>query len=118
MVCSVWNGLDAAGRVSCADGFKTKSAGCNSAQDRIGVENVLRPQYMTYISDNLGSSYNKNSMVPEGVKQEGFEMVDNLGPRTQWSDLTGSNGGQMNSQVYPTTCNPSPYDAYSKSIGI
>lgn len=119
MVCSVWNGLDAAGRVSCADGFKTKSAGCNSAQDRVGVENVLRPQYMTYISDNLGSSYNKNYMIPEGVKQEGFEMVDEKGfSRMQLNEITGSTGGQLNSQVYPATCNPSPYDAYSKSIGI
>jgi hypothetical protein len=119
MVCPVWNGLDAAGRVSCADGFKTKSSGCNSAEDRVGVENVLRPQYMTYISDNLGTSYNKNSMVPDGVKQEGFEMVDEKGfVRTQWSDITGSTGIDMNSIVYPGTCTPSPYDAYSKSIGI
>jgi len=116
LVCPVWNGLDAAGRVSCADGFKTKSAGCNSAQDRIGVENVQRPQYMQYISDNLGTAYNKNSMVQEGVKQEGFEIMSLENPRTQWSDITGSTGLDMNSTVYPSTCNPSPYDAYSQKI--
>jgi hypothetical protein len=120
MVCSVWNGLDAAGRVSCADGFKTKSAGCNSAEDRIGVENVLRPQYMTYISDNLGTSYNKNYNIPEGVKQEGFEMVDEKGfVRAQISDISGSAGFGIYSKVYPGTCNPNPYDFYSgNSIGI
>lgn len=118
LICPVWNGLDAAGRVSCADGFRTKTAGCNSAEDRIGVENVQRPQYMTYISDNLGSAYNKNSMVPEGVKQEGFEIMGLENARTQFSDITGSTGLDMNSTVYPSTCNPSPYDAYSKQIGI
>lgn len=124
MVCPVWNGLDAAGRVSCADGFKTKSSGCNSAEDRVGVENILRPAYFQYISDNLGSAYNKNYMVPEGVKQEGFEQEEEViktalkNPRTQFSDFTGSTGLDMNSTVYPSTCNPSPYDAYSKSIGI
>ena len=117
LVCPVWNGLDAAGRVSCADGYKTKSAGCNSAQDRVGVENILRPAYFQYISDNLGSAYNKNYNIPEGVKQEGFEMVDDKGfVRTQWSDLTGSTGLDMNSTVYPGSCNPSPYDIYSKKM--
>lgn len=118
MVCPVWNGLDAAGRVSCADGFRTKSAGCNSAEDRVGTENVLRPAYFQYISDNLGSAYNKNYNIPEGVKQEGFEIMSLENPRTQFSDITGSTGLDMNSTVYPSTCNPSPYDAYSKSIGI
>lgn len=118
MVCAVWNGLDAAGRVSCADGFKTKTAGCNSAQDRVGVENVQRPQYMQYISDNLGTSYNKNYKVPEGIKQEGFEMVDDKGfSRVQWSDLTGSTGMDMNSTVN-FNCNPNPYDIYSKKVGL
>lgn len=117
-VCPVWNGLDAAGRVSCADGFKTKTAGCNSAQDRVGVENVQRPQYMQYISDNLGTAYNKNYKVPEGIKQEGFEMVDEKGfDRVQWSDLTGSTGMDMNSTVN-FNCNPNPYDIYSKKVGL
>ena len=118
LVCPVWNGLDAAGRVSCSDGFMTKSAGCNSAEDRIGVENVQRPQYMTYISDNLGTAYNKNYMIPEGVKQEGFEIMSLEGnERPQVSEKTGSIGLDINSTVWPSTCKPSPYDAYSRSVG-
>tara|TARA_Y100000389_G_scaffold150211_1_gene149740 strand:- start:7566 stop:8255 length:690 start_codon:yes stop_codon:yes gene_type:complete len=55
MVCPVWNGLDAAGRQACPDSFMTKRAGCNSAQDRVVVENnVSRPQYMEYV--NLDAS--------------------------------------------------------------
>ena len=76
LVCPVWNGLDTAGRVVCADSFYTKREGCNSALDRVGVENVQRPQYMQYISDSLGNSYNNNSPTSEpatsAVGVEGF----------------------------------------------
>jgi hypothetical protein len=78
-VCPVWNGLDTAGRVACRDSFYTKREGCNSALDRVGVENVLRPQYMQYISSTLEASYNENSKVAppatSSVGVEGFEFV-------------------------------------------
>ncbi len=51
MVCPVWNGVDLAGRPVCADSFYTKRAGCNSAEDRVIVENaVSRPQYIEYLN--------------------------------------------------------------------
>lgn len=78
-VCPVWNGLDTAGRVACKDSFYTKREGCNSALDRVGVENVLRPQYMQYISDTLGMSYNDNSKVvapaTSSVGVEGYDYI-------------------------------------------
>ncbi len=78
-VCPVWNGLDTAGRVACKDSFYTKREGCNSALDRVGVENVLRPQYMQYISSTLEASYNQNSTVAppatSSVGVEGFEFA-------------------------------------------
>lgn len=53
MVCPIWNGVDTAGRAVCPDSFMTKRAGCNSAADRVVVENnVSRPQYMEYINLN------------------------------------------------------------------
>ena len=53
MVCPTWNGMDTAGRLVCPDSFFTKRAGCNSAQDRVVVENnVSRPQYMEYVNLN------------------------------------------------------------------
>lgn len=53
MVCPMWNGLDTAGRRACPDSFMTKRAGCNSAEDRVMVENnVTRPQYMEYLNLN------------------------------------------------------------------
>ncbi len=81
LVCPVWNGLDTAGRVACADSFYTKREGCNSAEDRVGVENIQRPQYMQYISDTLGNSYNNNSPTPEptssNVGVENFSYNNN-----------------------------------------
>jgi hypothetical protein len=83
LVCPVWNGLDTAGRVACADSFYTKREGCNSAEDRVGVENIQRPQYMQYISDSIGASYNNNSPTPDVAKNdiavEGFSYQ----PRSQ-----------------------------------
>lgn len=53
MVCPLWNGVDTAGRRACPDSFMTKRAGCNSAEDRVVVENnVSRPQYMELINLN------------------------------------------------------------------
>ena len=50
MLCPIWNGLDSAGRKVCADSFTTKSYGCNSALDRVAVENGQRPRYAEYVN--------------------------------------------------------------------
>ena len=118
LVCPVWNGLDTAGRVACADSFYTKREGCNSAEDRVGVENIQRPQYMQYISDSLGSSYNKNCPTTEPptseVGVEGF--MDFETKAKQYSDITGNFGNQLAHNVYPRTCSARRYDEYSDSI--
>uniref|UniRef100_A0A6C0KSK8 Uncharacterized protein n=1 Tax=viral metagenome TaxID=1070528 RepID=A0A6C0KSK8_9ZZZZ len=51
-LCPIWNGNDLAGRSVCLDSFYTKYAGCNSALDRIKVENFLRPAYMNYVTQS------------------------------------------------------------------
>ena len=49
MSCPTWSGFDLVGRKVCPDSFYTKSAGCNSAEDRVVVENnVSRPQYRVH----------------------------------------------------------------------
>ncbi len=50
MVCPLWSGFDSAGRPACWDSYNTKTAGCNSAADRVVVENSLRPQYIEYVN--------------------------------------------------------------------
>jgi hypothetical protein len=42
--------MDSAGRKVDANSFYTKYQGCQSANDRIVVENDLRPQYMEYVT--------------------------------------------------------------------
>ena len=51
-MCPVWNGQDLAGRQSGEYAFYTKVEGCNSAEDRIAVENTLRPQYTNFVTYN------------------------------------------------------------------
>ena len=50
MTCPIWNGMDITGRPVCADSFVTKMEGCNSAEDRIFIENGLRPRYTDFVT--------------------------------------------------------------------
>jgi hypothetical protein len=50
MSCPMWDGMDVSGRPVCADSFSTKMEGCNTAEDRIFVENNLRPHYSSYLT--------------------------------------------------------------------
>lgn len=50
MLCPPWNGVDTSGRAVCKDSYYTKTPGCNSAGDRVNVENSLRPQYIEYVN--------------------------------------------------------------------
>ena len=54
MMCPLWTGTDLAGRPVCEDSFYTKRAGCNSALDRIKVEDSLRPRYAEFLLDARG----------------------------------------------------------------
>ena len=118
LVCPVWNGLDTAGRLACANSFRTKREGCNSAQDRVGVENsVHRPQYMAYISSQVAANqYNNNYQVPEGVK-EGFGIDGMLGDAPHKKYVAGF-GQNLAGQVAPATCGYDRYDRYSQSQGL
>jgi len=120
LVCPVWNGLDTAGRVACSDSFYTKREGCNSAEDRVGVENIQRPQYMQYISDSIGASYNNNSPTPDVLKSdiavEGFQIQDFDTAAKDYSKITGNFGGQLAHNVYPRTCSHNSYDRYSENV--
>lgn len=78
MVCPVWNGRDTAGRQVCKDSFYTKRAGCNSAEDRVMVENSLRPQYYEYVnlsSEGVGGDmYSSKEMTHADVVKASKEM--------------------------------------------
>ena len=84
MVCPIWNGVDTAGRSVAPDSFYTKRAGCNSAEDRVVVENnVSRPQYMEYINLNAngvaGQIYgNTNGYQQTGARNHMLNDVEQL----------------------------------------
>lgn len=66
MVCIPWNGLNNKGQEVSPDSFYTKTPGCDSAEDRVMVENTLRPQYFSYVT--LGA---------QGVNGDLYGRADN-----------------------------------------
>lgn len=104
MVCPVWNGLDTSGREVCPDSYFTKRAGCNSAEDRVIVENNQRPQYMEYINlsaNGIDGSIYDNSMIytNSGLRTKAVQNAHNL---------SGSFGEQFGGSVVGS-CGYRPY---------
>lgn len=101
MVCSVWNGYDSAGRPVAADTFNTKEMGCNSAEDRIFVENYQRPRYVEYINLSAGGIdgefYGNNS----GNTMSQWDEMKAVSANRQANAITGSFGMQFGANVYP-----------------
>jgi len=105
-MCPMWNGFDSFGRPVCPDSFKNKSAGCNSAEDRIIVENhVTRPQYIPYINLNIEGvtgdfMYDKDlkMMHDKDSYYHGLRHVGGNGFGTQMSAFINQ-GGSCNQRL-------------------
>uniref|UniRef100_A0A6C0H2I3 Uncharacterized protein n=1 Tax=viral metagenome TaxID=1070528 RepID=A0A6C0H2I3_9ZZZZ len=107
MVCPIWNGMDTTGRSVCQDSFYTKRGGCNSATDRVDVENnVSRPQYMEYLTLSAngiaGNIYGSNEHSHESINRRA--QLDGV------NNITGNFGLQYGSTIQ-SRCG---YDAYNK----
>ena len=105
VMCPVWQGVDLAGRTVCPDSFYTKRAGCNSAADRVIVENQQRPQYFEYINlsdEGIRADIYKNNMYFQdaGVRDA---QLDNT------QRYTGTFNLQPSGQFEPT-CQPTARD--------
>lgn len=107
MMCPVWNGRDLAGREVCPDSFYTKRAGCNSAEDRVLVENnVSRPQYMEYITLSAnGIRGNVYKPTAHGVSavasaQNAVHQRDVAQSRTGGFGLVGGGDGTIEAQSH------------------
>lgn len=95
LLCPLWNNADTYGRWVNPDSFVTKTAGCNSADDRVRVENFLRPQYMEYVAlDAAGfrnpTLFNNNPPSQGGQIFEGYEptlLSNNRAKEALKSDL-------------------------------
>lgn len=125
MLCPLWNGQDSYGRFVHPDSYYTKNGGCNSAQDRVGVENFLRPQYMEYVAldaagfrspdmfgnpnDNSTSRYVNGQVVenfqaPKGYAQGNQLRIDSTSTQNQVNDyyrIVGSAGYQYGATNTP-----------------
>lgn len=109
MVCPIWNGFNNKGQRVCPDSFYTKSRGCNSAEDRVVVENNQRPKYFDYITLNAGglqgNIYGNDSAHVNAVARE--KMLDS---RYQ---ISGHFGNQWGADRRYTGCS---IDAYERAM--
>lgn len=105
MVCIPWNGYNNKGQKVCYDSWMTKTRGCNSANDRVEVENSLRPQYADYINLNVagiaGNIYGNESAHAAAGSANKWQESRN--------DISGSYGNQWGSNVYQT-CGVNAYE--------
>jgi hypothetical protein len=109
MVCPIWNGMDTAGRSVCPDSFYTKNAGCNSALDRVVVENaVSRPQYAEYIGLNVQGGLNGNIYGDTAPYQESVYRRQDLDNALK--NITGHFSSRFQGEIYPT-CGRNAYQA-------
>lgn len=109
MLCPIWNGHDLAGRPVCPNSFMTKSRGCNSAQDRVVVENnVTRPQYMSYIT--LSENGIIGEIYGDSTKQVNSQLRTNALDKVH--GLTGQFGyvSDFGAQVIPSCGTGNAYE--------
>lgn len=112
MMCPVWNGRDTTGRQVCVDSFYTKSSGCSSAEDRIMVENSLRPSYFEYINLNaaglsLEGGYNENT--PTNIYNMARGNIPNWKSQLNLNKVTGNFGLDFNASI-ENNCAKYPYE--------
>jgi hypothetical protein len=92
MVCPMWTGQNGKGQTVCRDSVNTQVAGCNSATERVNVENEHRPQYTTELNFNIeglqGDTYNQSHYNDAGLATS---YIDNI------NNVTGNFGHQFRS---------------------
>lgn len=110
MVCPVWNGMDSAGRTVCPDSFVTKTAGCNSAQDRVLVENDQRPQYMTYV--NLSAQGFTSDIYADTMGQQ--NLINSTNDLNSVRNCPGY--GNFGTQMSANTLAPCAYNQYAQGM--
>jgi hypothetical protein len=74
MICPTWTGLDFTGRTVCNHSFMHEKAGCNSADDRVEIENQLRPDYISYL--NLDAKGIDGDIYKESLQHTGQYGTD------------------------------------------
>lgn len=114
-LCPVWTGRDLTGRQVCSDSFYTKSAGCNTPNDRIIVENdVVRPKYFEYIPLNAvgvtGNIYGTTKEPTPGTISSQAMTTESIRLQQMQQSLPNFGVG-MEAQVRNYSCSINPYEA-------
>ncbi len=99
MVCPVWNGYDSTGRPACPDSFMTKREGCNSAEDRVFVENYQRPRYVEYVNLSVGGIDGEFYGEPSTMTQ--WNEMKAVSDLQAINGISGNFGYQFGSNVFP-----------------
>jgi len=106
MVCIPWNGINNKGQDVCPDSFYTKTAGCDSAEDRVMVENSQRPKYINYVTLSAsgigGHIYGNEEAERNAAARAKFDKERNK--------YTGNFGGQFGAEVKYTGCSVNAYE--------
>jgi hypothetical protein len=100
MVCVAWSGLNNKGQVVSPDSFYTKTPGCDSAEDRVMVENAQRPNYMSYVTLGAqgiqGNIYGNMDAQTNAQGRDAFLQDRN--------NITGNFGKQFGADVAYNSC--------------
>lgn len=112
MVCIPWNGLNNKGQEVCPDSFYTKTPGCDSAEDRVEVENAQRPKYINYVTLGAqginGHIYGNESAYQNALGRDKFDASRNK--------LTGNFGTQWGAKVEYNGCSVNAYERAMASM--
>jgi hypothetical protein len=106
MVCIPWNGMNNKGQEVSPDSWWTKTAGCDSAEDRVMVENAQRPKYMNYVT--LGAAGIDGHIY--GNVAETYEAVGRTAFDKSRDKLTGNFGKDFGANVAYQSCSIGAYE--------
>lgn len=117
MVCIPWNGINNKGQEVCPDSYYTKTPGCDSAEDRVMVENSQRPKYVNYIT--------LSSQGIDGHIYGNVEAATQTAGRQKWLDSRDNNkfyggsgnfGKQWGANVEYSQCGINAYEKAQAQI--
>jgi len=105
-LCPVWNGLDTFGRIVAFDSFYTKAPGCQSAEDRVVVENQQRPRYFEFVTLDAQGYQNPavfSGVVPSTESYKKQETLYRALANTKVETQNASTGFQIPKQINQNT---------------
>jgi len=105
-LCPVWNGLDTFGRIVAFDSFYTKAPGCQSAEDRVVVENQQRPRYIDFVTLDAQGYQNPavfSGVVPSTESYKKKETLYRTIANTKVENQNASTGFQIPKQINQNT---------------